>query len=476
MHRTVFERQAPPASAIDHALAETRHEVFWLDDIDRAAHPRLEGDHDADLVIVGGGYTGLWTAIVAKERNPALTVVLLEGKRVGWAASGRNGGFVEASLTHGEENGQRRWPEELPLLDALGLQNLDEIEATIARYDMKVDAQRTGTLALAVEPHQVEWLREEPVDDDHVFLDETAVRAEVNSPTYLAATWDKRGTLLAHPGKLALELARVAVGLGVEIFEHSPARSIDDDPSGPADAGVVVTTSRGSVRAEQAVLATNVFPSLLKRNRLMTVPVYDYVLATEPLDAAQLASIGWTNRQGLADLANQFHYYRMTADDRIVFGGYDAVYHYGGRVRESYEDRPESFRKLASHLLTTFPQLEGIRFTHRWAGAIDTSTRFCAFYGTARGGRVAYAAGFTGLGVAATRFAAQVMLDQLDGADTERTRLRMVRERPLPFPPEPAASMGINATRWSLDRADHSEGRRNVLLKALDAVGLGFDS
>ncbi|TPW73482.1 FAD-binding oxidoreductase [Schumannella sp. 10F1B-5-1] len=476
MHRTVFERQAPPASAIDHALAGSRHEVFWLDDVERPAHPRLDGEIEADLVVVGGGYTGLWTALLAKERNLGLRVVVLEAQRVGWAASGRNGGFVEASLTHGDENGRRRWPEEMPLLDALGARNLDEIEATITRYGMQVDAQRTGTLSVAVEPHQVEWLRDEPVDDDHVFLDQDAVRAQVGSPTYLAGSWDRRGTLLAHPAKLALELARVAVELGVEIYEHSPATAVDDDPSGPADAGVRVRTKHGAVRAEQAVLATNVFPSLLKRNRLMTVPVYDYVIATEPLTAEQLAAIGWTNRQGLADLANQFHYYRMTADDRIVFGGYDAVYHYGGRVRAAYEDRASSYRMLTSHLLTTFPQLEGIRVTHRWAGAIDTSTRFCAFYGTARSGRVAYAAGFTGLGVAATRFAAQVMLDQLDGADTERTRLRMVRERPVPFPPEPAASMGINATRWSLDRADHSEGRRNLLLRGLDALGLGFDS
>ncbi|WP_341816838.1 FAD-dependent oxidoreductase, partial [Escherichia coli] len=127
--------------------------------------------------------------------------------------------------------------------------------------------------------------------------------------------------------------------------------------------------------------ATNVFPSLLKRNRLMTVPVYDYVLMTEPLTPEQRSSIGWKNRQGLSDNANQFHYYRLTADDRILFGGYDAVYHYGGRVRPAYEDRAESFTKLAEHFLTTFPQLEGVRFSHRWAGAIDTSTQFCAFYG-----------------------------------------------------------------------------------------------
>jgi glycine/D-amino acid oxidase-like deaminating enzyme len=219
-----------------------------------------------------------------------------------------------------------------------------------------------------------------------------------------------------------------------------------------------------------------VFPSLLKRNRLMTVPVYDYVLMTEPLSAEHLASIGWTNRQGLADSANQFHYYRLTADDRILFGGYDAIYHFGGKVRPEYEDRRESHRRLASHFFTTFPQLAGLRFTHRWAGAIDSSSRFCAFFGTARGGRVAYATGFTGLGVGAARFAADVMLDTLSGEETERTRLRMVREKPIPFPPEPAAAIGINLVRAAMDRADHHEGRRNLFLKTLDALGMGFDS
>lgn len=208
----------------------------------------------------------------------------------------------------------------------------------------------------------------------------------------------------------------------------------------------------------------------------MTVPVYDYVLMTEPLSDAQLDSIGWSGRQGLADMANQFHYSRLTADNRILYGGYDAVYYFGGRLNAAREERPETFRTLASHLLATFPQLEGISFTHRWAGAIDTCTQFAAFYGLARKGRVAYAAGFTGLGVGATRFAAAVLLDLLSGETTPRTELEMVRKRPLPFPPEPAAGVGINLTRWSLDRADHHQGNRNMFLRAMDAVGLGFDS
>jgi glycine/D-amino acid oxidase-like deaminating enzyme len=479
---TVFERRRPPASLIEHSLAVTEQRVFWLDDLGaeaKRARPKLTGELVAHLAIVGGGYTGLWTAVLAKRRNPDARVVLVEGKTVGWAASGRNGGFCEASLTHGRENGLARWPEELETLERLGLENLDAIEAAEAEYGMDFQFERNGALSVAVEPHQIEWLEEEIADaaargDDTLrFLDQGQVRAEVDSPTYLGAVWETRTSALLHPGKLAAELVRVAEELGVEIFERSPVRRIETPGSTGA---VTLVTDGGRVIAEHAILATGVFPSLLKRNTLMTVPVYDYVLMTEPLSTEQLASIGWSHRQGIGDLANQFHYSRMSRDNRILFGGYDAVYHYGGRVREEYEHRPESFERLASHFFTTFPQLEGLRFSHKWAGAIDTSTRFCAFFGTARDGRVAYAAGFTGLGVAATRFAAEVMLDQLEQRDNERTRLRMVRERPLPFPPEPVAALGINATRWSLDRADHERGRRNLLLKTLDALGLGFDS
>lgn len=197
---------------------------------------------------------------------------------------------------------------------------------------------------------------------------------------------------------------------------------------------------------------------------------------TEPLSEEQLAAIGWKNRQGLGDSANQFHYFRLSADNRILWGGYDAIYPFGGKLRSEHDDRPETYAKLAGHFFTCFPQLEGLRFTHAWGGAIDTCSRFSAFFGTAHAGRVAYAAGYTGLGVGATRFGADVMLDLLSGERTERTSLEMVRTKPLPFPPEPFAWTGVALTKWSLARADENGGRRNLWLKTMDKLGLGFDS
>ena len=473
MPDTVFERHAPASSSVDAALRDARDACFWIDDVGSPVRfEALSGSRRCDLAVVGGGYTGLWTAIRAKQRDPGRRVMLLESRRLGWAASGRNGGFCAASLTHGEDNGRSRWPSEYDVLDRLGRENLDAIVATVSSYDMKVDLERTGELSVAIEPHQVAWLEEAAAAGAGRFLDRDEVRAEVDSPTYLAGLVSD-DTALLHPAKMVAELARVATELGVEVFEDTHVLGVDaDSRSGP----VTLRLSGGTVQADRVALGTNAFPALLRRHRPYTVPVYDYVVMTEPLTTAQLESIGWRGRQGLDDLGNQFHYYRLSADNRILFGGYDAVYRFGKRVRSSHEHRPSSYRRLVSHLLTTFPQLDGIRISHRWAGAIDTSTRFCAFYDLALQGRVAHAAGFTGLGVGATRFAADVLLDLLAGEETERTRLEMVRRKPVPFPPEPVAWAGVQLTRWSLDRADHREGQRNLWLRSLDRMGLGFDS
>lgn len=466
-HVTAYERAAPDPRLVTAALDGSRLAPFWLEDVPRRpARPALRGSVTTDLLVVGGGYTGLWAAVHAALRDPGRRVVVLEARRSGWAASGRNGGFCEASLTHGEHNGRSRWPEEYEALHALGLDNLDGFEADLESLDIDAGFERTGSLTVAVEPHQRDELAADPG-----FLDAEAVRRRIDSPLFLGGVLDSRETALVHPARLAEGLALAAERLGVEIFESSPARRLDADSS-----GIEVPSDDGVVRAQRVILATNAFPALLRRYRRHTVPVFDYVLVTEPLDAAQRAAIGWAGGEGLADQANQFHYARPTSDGRILWGGYDAVYHFGGSADPAHYDRRETFERLAAHFLAAFPQLEGIRFSHRWAGVIDTSTRFTAFLARAHRDRVVHVAGFTGLGVGASRFMARAALDTVDGLDTERTNLRMLRSLPVPFPPEPFASIGINLTRWSLDRADHRAGRRNIFLRGLDAVGMGFDS
>lgn len=459
------------------ALSTAARAVYWLDDPQKPEPlPPLRGPASADLVVVGGGYNGLWTALRAVERDPGRSVVVLEAGCCGDEASGRNGGFASASLTHGFVNGLERWPGELDTLDRLGAENLDGIEDTVVRHGIDCAFERTGELTVATAPHQVAELGEYAAGlrahgHDVALLDAAAVQELVHSPTYLGAVRDPHGTALVEPARLAWGLREACLEAGVRIHEGSWVGAVER--SGQR---LVVRTPSGSVRADHLALATNAFRPLLRRLRLMTVPVYDYVLMTEPLSAAQLASIGWDGREGIGDTAHQFHYYRLTRDHRILWGGYDAVYHYGSRIARELEQSDRTHLLLARHFFETFPQLEGLSFTHRWGGVIDTCTRFSAFFGTAFGGRCAYALGYTGLGVAATRFGADVMLDLLDGRPTERTELEMVRSQPLPFPPEPARAVGINLTRWSLDRADRNGGRRNLWLRALDAAGLGFDS
>jgi glycine/D-amino acid oxidase-like deaminating enzyme len=209
----------------------------------------------------------------------------------------------------------------------------------------------------------------------------------------------------------------------------------------------------------------------VKAIRRYVVPVYDYVLVTDPLDADRRGSLGWRGRHGLTDLGNQFHYYRLTSDVRALWGGYDAVYNFRNGMGPQLDERPATFELLATHFFETLPQLEGVRFTHRWGGAIDTCSRFSVMFGKALGGRAVYAVGYTGLGMAASRFAARVALALADGRDTERTRLKMVTSKPVPFPPEPLRWAGITLTRRALAKADRREGRHEPPLKPAELTG-----
>ena len=460
------------------ALAASEPEPFWLAQAGAPSDREpWRGVGSADLVVVGAGFTGLWAAIQAKEDDPSRHVVVLESGQPGIGASGRNGGFVSASLTHGLANGLSHFPDEIHQLQRLGRQNFDDLFAAVERFGIDARAEHTGELTFATAPWQVGDLAEaaelsarfgEPAD----VLDRDEARALVHSPTYHGGLRVRDGVALVDPARLVWGLQRVAEELGVRVCGHSPVHALDRD----RNAGMVVRLPHAALRAERVLLATNAFPGLVPAIRARVVPVWDYVLMTEPLTAAQLESIGWRDREGLADASNQFHYYRRTVDDRILWGGYDAIYYRGNGIGAELAQRPETHELLARQFFETFPQLEGVRFTHRWGGPIATTTRFTLTAGTAHGGRVAYAVGYTGLGVAASRFGARVALDLLSGEATERTRLRFVRRKPLPFPPEPVRSVGINLTRRAIAAADRHDGRRGVWLRTLDRFGVGFDS
>lgn len=254
---------APAAMTVASSLSDAQPVSYWLDDPAKpGALPALTGDEHCDLLVVGGGYSGLWTALLAKERDPGRNVVLIEGREVGWAASGRNGGFCAASLTHGLGNGLARWPGDMAKLEELGGRNLDAIEAAVATYSIDCDFERTGEIDVATEPHQAEELREMYEEATQLgftgleLLDQDAVRAEVNSPTFLGGLWDRRGVAMLHPAKLAWGLKQACLDLGVRIYENTSGQRLAASGTGMA----VRTPTAGSSHARSRSARTSSRP------------------------------------------------------------------------------------------------------------------------------------------------------------------------------------------------------------------------
>jgi glycine/D-amino acid oxidase-like deaminating enzyme len=344
----------------ERVLSDSELRCYWTD-----ATPFPEpsapasGRVDCDLAIVGAGYTGLWAALEASARDPDRHIVVLEAEQAGFGASTRNGGFVDASLTHGLAHGATRFPAELDRLLALGRDNWDGWRADLDAHAIDAQFEQVGQLGVATEPWQVGELREASSllrrhGEVVVDLDADEVRAEVDSPTFLAGIWQQSHEGLVDPARLVFGLRDAVQRAGVVLHDGSPVTELGRDR-----AAVRLTGTWGTVRAAKVVLATNAFPPLTRRIHRTVVPVYDYVLVTEPLAPDRLRAIGWANHQGLSDAGNQFHYFRLVDGDRLLWGGYDAVYHYGSRVDASLEDRPATYELLARQLLATFPQLDG---------------------------------------------------------------------------------------------------------------------
>jgi len=459
------------------ALAGAKPEVFWSDRADAPLPaPTLGGAITADLAVIGAGFTGLWAAIQALEDQPYLKVVVLEGERCGFGASSRNGGFCDASLTHGLRNSLSHWPNEAKLLTRLGRENLDGIEATVERYQIAADFRRAAEIDVATAGWHVAGLQEDlplhrAAGNNVELLNAEEMRARLNSPTYLGGLIRHNDMSLLDPARMTWGMRAAAESLGATIYEHSPALDITNTGS-----TLTVASQGGTVTAPRVVMATNAYPGPVRRPRRYVIPVYDHALMTEPLTTEQMDSIGWHGREGVGDASNQFHYYRISEDNRILWGGYDATYHFNNGLGPKHDQSDQTHGLLAQHFFETFPQLEGLRFTHRWGGAIGTTSKFTATWGTAHDGRLAWVAGYTGLGVGASRFGARVALDLVFGQATERTELEMVRKKPFPFPPEPLRWSAVQLTRKAIQRTDTNEGERGLWLRLLDRFGVGFDS
>jgi glycine/D-amino acid oxidase-like deaminating enzyme len=463
------------------ALKNAQLRPLWHDpDVMPEPLPPLAADEQCELLIVGGGFTGLWAAMQAKEREPELDIILIEQTFVGDGASGRNGGFLATSLAHGETNTAQRFADEADRLAELGTQNLRELLETLERYGIDARYEKTGDLNVALNSESAKNLKKEyeeaaAAGEDVVWFDRDALREQVNSPMFCGGLWNREGRGgVVDPGRLCWGLKDVLLNqLGVRIFEGT--KMLDVSPTG--DRGMQATCEGGVIRSDKVLLATNAFTSKIGKIRRSVLPVWDYQIATEPLTDAQMDRIGWgkTSRHALGDYVNMFHYSRLTKDNRITWGGGGAVrYYFNNGIDSKYLHADARYEQLAKEFFEFFPALSDVKFSNKWGGIIATSTRFCMVPGVAFDGRLAWSVGYTGHGVSATRFGARIGIELLGYQPSDVIKMQFVTQKSLPWAPEPFRWLGVKFTQFALGKADQNNGKRGLWLKLLDKLGLGF--
>ena len=463
------------------ALKDSLVRPLWHDpDIMPEPLAPLTSNQECELLIVGGGFTGLWAAMQAKERKPDADIILIEQTFVGDGASGRCGGFLSSTLAHTQTNTEARFADEAERLEELGIQNMREFLETLERYDIDAHYEKTGEMYVALSPESAKRMHAEYQEatsngEDVVWFDTDAVREQVNSPTFYAGLWERDGQDgVIDPARLCWGLKDVlARQLGVRIFENT--KLLDVAPLGKN--AMRATCDGGVIHSDKVLLATNAYTSKIGRIRRSVLPVWDYQIATEPLTDEQLDRIAWgkKSRHALADYVNMFHYFRLTKDNRITWGGGGAVrYYFNNGIDERYMDATARYEQLAKEFFEMFPQLDDVKFSHRWGGIIATSTRFCMVPGAAYGGRLAWSVGYTGHGVGASRFGARIGIELLGYAPSDVLEMQFVTRKSLPWAPEPIRWFAVKLTQKALIKADKNNGKRGLWLKFLDMLGLGF--
>ncbi|MEH6576538.1 MAG: FAD-dependent oxidoreductase [Amphritea sp.] len=453
------------------ALQDTTLFPYWLDSPDAPnVEPQLIGKTEADLVIVGGGFTGLWAAIQAKEANPGMDVVLVEAGKVAYGASGRPGGIVSTSVMHGLSNAVRIFPKDMEMLEQLGHDNMAGFTATLEKHNIDCHQEWGGELTVAVGQEHVPVIQEEydlHVEHGHEaeLLDAEGVRGQLNSPLFAGGLWNKKNSGTVHPARLAWGLKKAALSLGVRLYEVSPMTKITDNGT-----TITVKTHDGEVKAPKVLLATNAFAEGHKRIKQRVAAIRDRVLMTEPLSDEQMDRIGWANRQGVYDTRTQLNYMRLTKDNRILFGG-RLGYFFNNNTDPETDRNIEVYERLGESFFNTFPQLDDVRFGHAWSGPIALTTRMAVHFQRYYDDKMVYAGGYSGFGVSTSRFGARVGLEILNGANAPECQLELATTEPNWMPPEPFRWSGAMITMNALDTADEKGGWRNPWLKFVTMLG-----
>lgn len=448
---------------------------YWLARRPERQVRSLEGGRVADIAVVGAGLAGLWTAMWIKELDPISEVVVVEQGVAAYGASGRSAGIVWDSIDYDHALATRHFGEtEAYRLARLGEANLSELAGFLAERRIDCDYEPTGRLLVAQTPHQMDRCRVIVEAAERVgiatsqLLDKDALRAEVHSPTYVGGVSVTAGGVL-DPVKLVDGLRREVERQGVPVFERSHIVAIE-----PVGASVRVRTGRGRVEARTAVLATSaytgqLFPSLAAR----IIPMFAYAIVSEPLTPAQRDVIGWRGRQGVSDARTFGNFYRLTKDDRVLWGSSDVAYHPGSVVDPAGDHSDAHYDALRASFRRHFPAMQGLEWAYAWGGPIAVTTRLTPFFGRAREGRVVYGLGFSGRGLASTRLAGRIMALLALERTSDLLDLSMVKRPPPRFPPEPLRTLTVRAVLRALRRVD-AGAEPGLLLSLLDRLGLGF--
>jgi glycine/D-amino acid oxidase-like deaminating enzyme len=429
--------------------------------------PRLEGHREADVVIVGAGFTGLWSAIRLAELDPSLRIVVLEQETVGFGASGRNGGFAMTMVTRSIHDLVRKvGAEGARAIHAAMVETLADIEGFCATEGIDADLTRPGLLTVSNGPEQDVRIRMDLEASSRLGLDDLTALSAVECRALVAAEGVRLGhlepnALLVNPAALALGLARAAERRGVVICEQTAMERAD-----PTGSGVTVRTAGGEVRAGRVLLATNAYAHAIPRLRRFIFTICACIVCTEPLTAAQWDRIGWERRMGIEDRRVMPHFHRPTPDGRILWGGRDApVSAIGPDPRRDHD--PRIFARLEETFRQTFPQLDDVRITEGWGGPVGATVHCLPSVGWLHHGRIAYALGYSGHGVGPSALLGRIAADLLLERHTERLRLPFTTRRPMTLPPEPLRAPLLDTAQRILQAADDRGGARGPAGRAL---------
>jgi glycine/D-amino acid oxidase-like deaminating enzyme len=445
---------------------------FWHDTVPGTLTPGepLPGDTEADVVIVGAGFTGLWTAYYLARTAPDLRVVVCEREIAGFGASGRNGGWCSALFPASLNKLERMAGQEAAIAMQRAMQEtVDEVGRVAAAEGIDCHYAKGGTVMLARTPVQLERARAEIAEAREFGFGEADLRlltaAEATelagASQVLGGTYTPHCAAI-HPARLARGLAEAVRGLGVGVYEQTPVREIHP--------GRVVTAS-GTVRARFVVRATEGYTPQLPGLERALAPVYSLMIATQPLPEATWAQIGLAGRPTFGDLRHLIIYGQRTADGRLAFGGRGAPYHLGSAIRPSFDRVPAVFEALRRTLGELFPVLGEVPVTHCWGGPLGVPRDWCASVGLDQGTGLAWAGGYVGDGVSTTNLAGRTLADLITGRDSALVRLPWVGHRSPAWEPEPLRWLGLNAGLRVMSVADREEARTGRPSRAAGFMG-----